>query len=91
MMATYRPITIGRDSRLGIEVPVLHLKPQESDQDELHLVSFVGCLLANEEEIRNDVVHSILKSAWRPKGGLEVHEKSKNTCIFILADAMETD
>ncbi|GLT37405.1 hypothetical protein SLA2020_117230 [Shorea laevis] len=90
-MATNHPITIEGESRPGIETPVLHLTPKELYHDELHHFSFAGHLLANEDDIRSGVVHSIWKSAWRSKGGLEVHKQSKNTYIFILSDEMEKD
>ncbi|GKU96291.1 hypothetical protein SLEP1_g9540 [Rubroshorea leprosula] len=50
-----------------------------------------GSDTVDEEEIQSGVLYSILKSAWRPKGGLEVHEQSKNTYIFILSDKNEKD
>ncbi|GLT95178.1 hypothetical protein SLE2022_128740 [Rubroshorea leprosula] len=90
-MVNTRPLTAGGGSRSRLDTSVLRLATKEMDHGELHHFSFVGHLIANEEDIRSGVVYSILKSAWRPKGGLEVHEQSKNTYIFILSNEKEKD
>ncbi|GKU89304.1 hypothetical protein SLEP1_g3458 [Rubroshorea leprosula] len=77
------------DSTGEHDTPVLHLTTNEPDYSELHRFSFAGQLLAEDSDIRSGLVYGILKSAWRPKGGLEVHEQSKNTFIFILSDETE--
>ncbi|GLT34776.1 hypothetical protein SLA2020_092730 [Shorea laevis] len=91
-MATNLSATVcGEQQRQIRDTPILRLATKEPNQGELHRFSFAGHLIAAEDDIRSGVVYSILKSAWRPKGGLEVHEQSKNTYIFILSDETEKD
>ncbi|GLT50738.1 hypothetical protein SLA2020_242030 [Shorea laevis] len=90
MMLNDQPLTVGGDNWVP-DPPVLCLTTKAKDQDELHRFSFSGHLLADEDNIKSGVVHSILKSAWRLKEGLEVHEQSKNTFIFILSDEKEKE
>ncbi|GLT61411.1 hypothetical protein SLA2020_341210 [Shorea laevis] len=90
-MATNHPLAVGGASRSGRDTPILRLATKETDPGGRHRFSFAGHLLAEEDDIRSGVVYSILKNAWRPKGGLEVHEQSKNTYIFILSDEKEKD
>ncbi|GLT87903.1 hypothetical protein SLE2022_059560 [Rubroshorea leprosula] len=85
-----QPLSSGGNNKLP-EPSVLCLTTKTGDQDELHRFSFAGHLLADEDHIKSGLVYSILKSAWRPSGGLEVHEQSKNTFIFILSDGKEKD
>ncbi|GLT85697.1 hypothetical protein SLE2022_038780 [Rubroshorea leprosula] len=77
------------DSTGEHDTPVLRLTTNEPDYSELHRFSFARQLLAEDGDIRSGLVYGILKSAWRPKGGLEVHEQSKNTFIFILSGETE--
>ncbi|GKV39420.1 hypothetical protein SLEP1_g47185 [Rubroshorea leprosula] len=84
-------LTAGDEIRGVPSPPILRLVPKEKDQDELRRFSFASHLLADEDNVKSGVVYSILKSAWRPKGGLEVHEQSKNTFIFLLSDEIEKD
>ncbi|GLT47334.1 hypothetical protein SLA2020_210390 [Shorea laevis] len=90
-MATNLSATVCGEQQRQRDTPVLCLATQEPNQGELHCFSFAGHLIADEDDIRSGVVYSILKSAWRPKGGLEVHKQSKNTYIFILSDETEKD
>ncbi|GLT76363.1 hypothetical protein SLA2020_480310 [Shorea laevis] len=90
-MNTHPPLTTGGDSRSRQDTSILRLAPTDTNHSEIPRFSFAGYLLANEDDIRSGVVYSILKSAWRPKGGLEVHEQSKNTFIFILSDEKERE
>ncbi|GLT32007.1 hypothetical protein SLA2020_067040 [Shorea laevis] len=88
-MVNTQLVPAGDASRVGQDTPILRLASKATEHGELHRVSFVGQLLAEEEDIRSGVVYNILKSAWRPKGGFELHEQSKNTYIFILSDDTE--
>ncbi|GLT75917.1 hypothetical protein SLA2020_476090 [Shorea laevis] len=90
-MSNDSPVTTGGETQVVLDPPVLRLATKEKDQNELHRLSFAGHLLAEEDNIKSGIVYSILKSAWRPKGGLEVHEQSKNTFIFILSDEQEKE
>lgn len=90
-VASTRPVIVEGGSRPDREVPILRLATKETTQNELRRYSFAGHLLAHEDDIRSGVVYNILKSAWRPKGGLEMHEQSKNTYIFILSDEKEKE
>ncbi|GKV15706.1 hypothetical protein SLEP1_g26468 [Rubroshorea leprosula] len=89
-MLNDQPLNSGGNNTVP-DPPVLCLTTKTEDQDELHRFSFAGHLLADEDHIKSGLVYSILKSAWRLSGGLEVHEQSKNTFIFILSDGKEKD
>ncbi|GLT35681.1 hypothetical protein SLA2020_101120 [Shorea laevis] len=88
---------MGEHSKKGATVslpldhtPVVRLdSTQEHEADELHRFSCAGRLITTHKDIRSGLVYGILKSAWSPKGGLELHEQSKHTYVFILSDEKE--
>ncbi|GLT81410.1 hypothetical protein SLA2020_527990 [Shorea laevis] len=90
-MASYNPLPANEVSKFGHIGLIVCLTTKYTDLRELHRFSFAGHLIVDEDDIRSGVVYSILKSAWRPKGGLEVHEQSKNTYLFIFSDEKEKD
>ncbi|GLT61463.1 hypothetical protein SLA2020_341670 [Shorea laevis] len=74
------------------QTPVLKLAPKQADAvSELQRFSFAGRLIAEHEDIRSGLVYGILKSAWSPKGGMELHEQSKHTYVFILSNEEEKE
>ncbi|GLT45906.1 hypothetical protein SLA2020_197050 [Shorea laevis] len=70
--------------------PVIQLESRpHHGGSKLHRFSFAGRLIVEHEEIRSGLVYGILKSAWSPKGGMELHEQSKHTYVFILSNEEE--
>ncbi|GLT84541.1 hypothetical protein SLE2022_027660 [Rubroshorea leprosula] len=85
------PFKEGATASLPLDhTPVVRLESShEHGAGELHRFSFAGRLVTTHEDIRSGLVYGILKSAWGPKGGLELHEQSKHTYVFILSDEKE--